>query len=194
MATKSVMLVGVGGQGAILTSKILTNGLMRKGFDVKQSEIHGMAQRGGSVTTQVIWGDKVHAPTIGKGYVDVMVAFEKMEAVRYADHLKADGIAVINDYELQSQTTAAGLVTYPEGTLEVMQENFKTVVIKAGDIAQNLGNSRVMNVVLFGAMVNALGMEDVDWEDVIRETVPEKFIDLNIAAYRAGVKAAEASQ
>ncbi len=97
---KSALLAGVGGQGAILVSKIMTNGFIKAGYDVKQSEVHGMAQRGGSVTTQVRWGDKVYGPVFGKGEADILVAFEKMEAIRYAEFLKPDGIAVINDYAM----------------------------------------------------------------------------------------------
>ena len=183
---KSVILVGVGGQGAILTAKILVNGLISKGYDVKMSEVHGMSQRGGSVSTQVHFGDKVYSPVIGKGGADIMVAFEKMEAVRYADFLKPDGIAVINDYAMPSSTTAAGLCEYPEGCVEAMQAAFKCHVLDAADIAVSLGNARCMNVVLFGAMTAVLGMDDIDWETVIRETVPAKSVDLNLRAYRAG--------
>lgn len=183
---KSVILVGVGGQGAILTAKILVNGLISKGYDVKMSEVHGMSQRGGSVSTQVHFGDKVYSPVIGKGGADIMVAFEKMEAVRYADFLKPDGIAVINDYAMPSSTTAAGLCEYPEGCVEAMQAAFRCHVLDAADIAVSLGNSRCMNVVLFGAMTAVLGMDDIDWETVIRETVPAKSVELNLRAYRAG--------
>ena len=184
--TKSVLLVGVGGQGAILTAKILVNGLISAGYDVKMSEVHGMSQRGGSVSTQVHFGKKVYSPVIGQGAADILVAFEKMEAVRYAPFLKKDGIAVINDFRMESSTTAAGLAEYPEGCLEAMQSHFQTWSLKAGDIAQSLGSAKCMNVVLFGALVRAMALEDIDWEDVIRRTVPEKFIELNIAAYRAG--------
>ena len=188
--TKSVLLVGVGGQGAILTAKVLVNGLMKAGYDVKMSEVHGMSQRGGSVSTQVHWGDKVNSPVIGKGAADIIVAFEKMEAVRYSDYLKPDGVAVINDYEMQSSTTAAGLAVYPEGCLEAMQKHFKCYTLKAEEIAEKLGSTKCMNIVLFGSMVKALGMEDVvDWEEVITETVPAKFKDLNLAAYKAGYAA-----
>ncbi len=186
---KSVILVGVGGQGAILTAKILVNGLISKGYDVKMSEVHGMSQRGGSVSTQVHFGDKIYSPVIGKGGADIMVAFEKMEAVRYADFLKPDGIAVINDYSMPSSTTSAGLCEYPEGCVEAMQEAFQCHVLDAADIAVSLGNARCMNVVLFGAMTAVLGMDDIDWETVIRETVPAKTVDLNLRAYRAGREA-----
>ena len=171
--SKSALLVGVGGQGAILTAKVLVNGLMRAGYDVKMSEVHGMSQRGGSVSTQVHWGEKVWSPVIGKGAADIIVAFEKMEAVRYADYLKPDGVVVINDFEMASSSIAAGLCQYPQGCLEAMESHFRCHVLKAGEIAQGLGSAKCMNIVLFGSMVKALHMEDVvDWEAVIAETVP----------------------
>ena len=112
---KSCLLVGVGGQGAILISKIMSNGFMKAGYDVKQSEVHGMAQRGGSVSTQVRWGKKVYGPVFGKGEADIMVALEKMEAVRYAEFLNPNGVAVINDYAIKSTTIASGAEEYPAG-------------------------------------------------------------------------------
>ena len=152
-----------------------------------------MSQRGGSVSTQVHWGEKVNSPVIGKGAADIIVAFEKMEAVRYADYLKPDGIAVINDYEMASSSIAAGLCEYPQGCLEAMESHFKCHVLKAGEIAQSLGSSKCMNIVLFGSMVKALGMDGVvDWEAVIARTVPEKFRELNLKAYRAGHEAVQA--
>ena len=191
MKSKSAILVGVGGQGAILTAKVLVNGLMKAGYDVKMSEVHGMSQRGGSVSTQVHWGEKVYSPVIGSGAADLMVAFEKMEAVRYANFLKPDGIAIINDYSIPSATVAAGLETYPEGCLEAMEENFKCYTLDAAKIAMDLGSAKCMNIVLFGAMSKALELDDIDWEEIIRETVPPKFLELNLAAYRAGRAAAE---
>ena len=186
MSTKSAILVGVGGQGAILTAKVLVTGLMRAGYDVKMSEVHGMSQRGGSVSTQVHWGDKVYSPVVGPGAADLLVAFEKMEAVRYASFLKPEGVAVINDFAIPSATVAAGLAEYPEGCVEAMEANFKCFVLDAAAIAEKLGNPKCMNIVLFGAMTKALHFGDIDWEDVIRETVPAKFLDLNLAAFRAG--------
>ena len=190
--TKSALLVGVGGQGAILTAKVLVNGLMKAGYDVKMSEVHGMSQRGGSVSTQVHWGEKVYSPVIGKGAADIVVAFEKMEAVRYSDYLKPDGIAVINDYEMASSTIAAGLCQYPEGCLEAMESHFTCHILKAEKLARELGNPKCMNIVLFGSMVKALNMDDIDWETVIAETVPPKFRELNLKAYRAGYEAVSA--
>ena len=186
---KSVILVGVGGQGTLLASKLLGNVLLGAGYDVKLSEVHGMSQRGGSVSTQVHFGDKVYSPVVGKGEADILVAYEKMEAVRYAEFLKPDGVAIINDYEMPSAATAAGLCEYPEGCLEAMQANFNCHVLKASDIAIGLGSAKCMNVVLFGAMTKVIGLDDIDWESVIRETVPPKFVDLNLRAYEAGREA-----
>ena len=179
---KSVILAGVGGQGAILTARILINGVMSKGYDVKMSEIHGMSQRGGSVSTQVHFGDRIYAPVIGKGEADIL-------ALRYAEFLKPDGIAVINDYGMESVVTAAGLAEYPEGCVEAMQGAFRCLVLDASGIARGLGSPKCSNVVLFGAMTKALGLDDIDWERVIRETVPAKSLELNLAAYRAGREA-----
>ena len=189
MSVKSALLVGVGGRGAILTAKVLVNGLMQAGYDVKMSEVHGMSQRGGSVSTQVRWGEKVYSPLIGKGAADIVVAFEKMEAVRYADYLKPEGVAVINDYEIEGATVAAGLAEYPAGTLEAMEKYFACHVLNAEKIARELGSAKCMNIVLFGSMVKALGMDDIHWEEVIADTVPEKFRELNLAAYKAGYEA-----
>ena len=191
MESKSALLVGVGGQGAILTAKVLVAGLMQAGYDVKMSEVHGMSQRGGSVSTQVHWGDKVYSPVIGPGAADIVVAFEKMEAVRYANFLKPGGVAVINDYEMPSSTVAAGLCQYPQGCLEAMQSHFKCYTLNAAQIALDLGSAKCMTIVLFGAMTRALHMDDIDWESVIRDTVPPKFLELNLKAFRAGRDAAQ---
>ena len=190
---KSCLLVGVGGQGAILISKIMSNGFLQAGYDVKQSEVHGMAQRGGSVSTQVRWGKKVYGPVFGRGEADIMVALEKMEAVRYAEFLKPTGVAVINDYAIKSTTIAAGEEAYPEGCIEAMQRHFRTIAVPASDIAIRLGNPKCMNVVLFGAMCDALGCPDIDWEQMVAETVPAKVKELNLQAFRAGREAARST-
>lgn len=190
METVNIMIVGVGGQGSLLASKMLGHLLVNAGYDVKVSEVHGMSQRGGSVSTQVHWGEKVFSPVIGKGAADIIVAFEEMEAVRYADYLKPNGVAVINAYRMDSSTTAAGLAEYPQGCLEAMQKHFRCFVLDAERIAQELGNRKCANIVLFGSMVKALGMDGVtDWEAVVAETVPEKLRALNLRAFRAGFDA-----
>ena len=191
MKRTSAILVGVGGQGAILTAKVLVNGLMRAGYDVKMSEVHGMSQRGGSVSTQVHWGEKVYSPVVGEGAADLMLAFEQMEAVRYARFLKPGGVAVFNEYALRSATVAAGLAEYPEGCLEAMRAAFRCYTLDAAKIALELGSPKCMNIVLFGAMTKALGLDEIDWEASIRETVPPKFVELNLAAYHAGRAAAK---
>ena len=191
---KSVILVGVGGQGAILISKIMTSGLIQAGLDVKQSEVHGMAQRGGSVSTQVRWGKKVYGPVFGEGEADILVALEKMEALRYARFLKPDGVAIINDYQMHSVSTATGAEEYPADPIGAMKKCFSTIVVDAAKIAMDLGNPRCMNVVLFGAMCDALGCPEIDWEAVVAETVPAKVRELNLAAFRAGREAAKAAK
>ncbi|MBW4828508.1 MAG: indolepyruvate oxidoreductase subunit beta [Clostridiaceae bacterium] len=192
--TKSILLVGVGGQGTILASKVLSEGLVEAGYDVKMSEIHGMAQRGGSVSTQVRFGDKVFSPIIGKGEADILVSFETMEALRWLEYLKPDGKVVVNDYKIPSAPILMDKEDYPEGVIDIIKDKANTSMIDAAKIAEDLGNTKVMNIVLFGALVKAMGLTDIDWEDVIRKTVKEKFVDINIKAFNAGMNAiAEAS-
>jgi len=186
---KSILLVGVGGQGTILVSKLLTQGLIKAGYDVKMSEVHGMAQRGGSVSTQVRYGEKVYSPIIGRGSADILVSFEKMEAVRYSQFLKPDGIAIVNNHEIAPMPVASGAAKYPEGVIEAMQAKFKTIVVDAAKIAQDIGNSRCMNVVLFGAMIKAFNMTNIDWEEILKENLPAKILDVNIEALRRGMEA-----
>jgi len=186
---KNILLCGVGGQGAILTSKILTEGLIKAGYDVKMSEVHGMAQRGGSVSTQVRYGEKVHSPLFGKGQADVCVAFERMEAVRYAEYMKPGGVFIVNDYRLTPMSVAVGAAVYPDDAVGAVSAAFETIVVPAGGIAAGVGNARTMNVVLLGALVKALGlgeMPGVAWEDVVASLVPEKLRDVNLEAFRAG--------
>lgn len=185
---KNILFVGVGGQGTILVSKILTAGLMKAGYDVKMSEVHGMAQRGGSVSTQVRYGEKVYSPIIGRGQADILVSFEKMEAVRWSEFLKPDGIVIVNNYEIPSLPIAIGKAEYPQGILEELQKNFKTIVIDAGKAALELGNIKTQNVVLFGALVKAFNLTEVDWKEVLKEILPEKMLDINIKAFEKGME------
>jgi indolepyruvate ferredoxin oxidoreductase beta subunit len=183
---KDILLVGVGGQGTILVSRILTSGLVKAGYDVKMSEVHGMAQRGGNVSTQIRYGEKIYSPIIGRGGADVLVAFEKMEAVRYAEFLRPDGIAIINDYAMVPMSVSVGGAKYPDGVLDVMSGAFKTVSLKAGEIAISLGNARCMNIVLLGAMVEVLGLGGINWNDVMKEIISPKLIELNVKAFESG--------
>ncbi|MCE5202556.1 MAG: indolepyruvate oxidoreductase subunit beta [Synergistaceae bacterium] len=187
--TKSILLVGVGGQGTILASKILSEGLVRKGFDVKMSEIHGMSQRGGSVTTHVRFGTKVASPVVPEGEADVLVAFEKVEAVRWLHYLKKGGTLVVNNFEIYSLPVLTGAAKYPDGVIEKLQAEVpKLKVFNAADIAKGLGNIKAQNVVLLGALVKAMGLEALDWESVLRDTVPPKLYELNVKAFKAGLK------
>ena len=184
---KNILLVGVGGQGTILASKILTSGLIKAGYDVKMSEIHGMSQRGGSVSTQVRYGDKVYSPIVGKGSADVIVAFEEMEALRWLDHLKIGGKMVINDYRIQPVPVNLGVAEYPEGIIEHLKEKVEVLSFKAAEIATELGNPKAMNIVLLGALVKAMGgLDDIDWDAEIEANVKARFVDLNKKAFHAG--------
>lgn len=184
---KNILLVGVGGQGTILASKILTAGLTEAGYDVKMSEIHGMSQRGGNVSTQIRFGEKVYSPIIGRGQADVIVAFEKMEALRWVEYLKPDsGKMVVNDFKINPVPVNMGAAEYPEGILEDLSAKAQVLSFKAGEIAEGLGNSKAMNIVLLGALVKALGIKGIDWEAAIRANVKKGFEDLNLKAFEAG--------
>lgn len=183
---KNILLVGVGGQGTILASKILTAGLIEAGYEVKMSEIHGMSQRGGSVSTQVRFGNKVDAPIIGKGQADVIVAFEKMEALRAAPFLKKNGKMVVNNFEIPSMPILTGVAEYPQGILKELSEKVDVIEIKAAEEAERLGNVKAMNIVLLGALVKAMEVEGIDWNKAIKANVKKGFEELNIKAFEAG--------
>ncbi len=185
---KSILICGVGGQGTLLMSKTLTAGLISAGYDVKMSEVHGMAQRGGSVSTQVRYGEKVYSPIIGRGEADVLVAFEKLEAVRYSDLLKPGGTALVNDYEVMPLPVSSGAAQYPQNIYEQMRRAFDLRVIPASDIAKSLGNIRCTNIVLLGALVRTFGLESIDWNAALKEAVPPKVLDLNLAAFDEGYR------
>lgn len=185
---KSILFIGVGGQGTILASKILSEGLLRNGYDVKMSEVHGMAQRGGSVTTQVRFGEKVYSPLIEKGKADAIVSFEKSEALRALPYLKEGGHLIVNDYEIHPVPVLIGEEKYPEGVDIVLKNTVEnTVIVKAAEIAKELGNIKAQNVVLLGALLKALDIKDVDWEAVVTSLVPEKAVELNKKALKAGM-------
>lgn len=189
MDTKNILLVGVGGQGTILVSKILSTGLMDAGYDVKMSEIHGMAQRGGSVSTQVRYGEKIYSPIIGIGQADILVSFETMETMRWLEFLKPDGVVVVNDYEIPSAPILTGKVDYPQGVIEMISDKARTKIVNAADISEKLGNMKVMNVVLLGSLVKMMNLTDIDWEKAVRASVKEKFAELNVKAFNAGMEA-----
>lgn len=192
--TTSILLVGVGGQGTILVSKILSQGLMKKGYDVKMSEIHGMSQRGGSVTTQIKFGEKVYSPSIGMAEADILVSFEKLEAARYLPFLKKGGTLIVNDTEMYPLPVLTGAAEYPKGIIDKLLETVEdTRVIKASEIAEELGEPRCQNIVTLGSMVKSLGLDEIDWIELIKENLPERVHEVNIKAFEKGLEAASLS-
>ena len=188
---KSILMVGVGGQGTILAGKILSMGLMAAGYDVKMSEVHGMAQRGGSVSNQVRFGAKVFSPIIGKGQADILVAFEMMEAMRWLEYLKPGGKIVVNDYRIPSGPILIGACDYPEQVLESLKAKADTTVIQASEIAKQIGNARTMNLVLFGALVKGMNLTHIDFAAEIAANVKPETLKLNLEAFRAGIASLE---
>lgn len=187
--TKSIMLVGVGGQGTILASKLLTLGLMEAGYDVKMSEIHGMSQRGGSVSSQVRYGEeKVYSPVIEIGGADMIVSFEKMEALRYIRYLKPEGKIVTNNFRMNSVSTLVGKFEYKEDEIDTELNRLNATMVDAAKKAEELGNVKVMNVILLGSLVKSMNLEHIDWQDIIKQNVKEKFIDLNLKAFEEGMQ------
>lgn len=184
--TKSIMLVGVGGQGTILASKLLTIGLMGAGYDVKMSEIHGMSQRGGSVSSQVRYGEEVHSSVIEKAGADILVAFEKVEAMRAIPYLKKGGKIVVNNFEMESVATIIGEQVYPDGVIEELEKKADVMSIKAGQLAEELGNTKVMNIILLGALVKSMELNEIDWNSIIEENIKPKFVELNKKAFQIG--------
>lgn len=184
---KNILLVGVGGQGTILASKILSEGLAEAGYDVKMSEVHGMSQRGGDVSTQIRYGAKVYSPIMGEGDADVIVAFEKMEALRWIKYLKPGGQMVVNDFEIPTVPIQIGAAQYPENILQTLQNAAATVVVQAGQTAAQLGNARTMNIVLLGALVKAMKLQALDWKSLIQKNVKKGFEDINQKAFETGM-------
>lgn len=186
--TKSILLVGVGGQGTILASKLLTLGLMEEGYDVKMSEIHGMSQRGGSVSSQVRYGEKVWSPVIEKGSADMIVSFEKMEALRWLEYLKKDGKVVVNNHEMMPMPVIMGKADYSPDIIKEMQDNCKDVtVVNATEEAVKLGNGKVMNFILLGTIIKAMGLEDINWNKIVSENVKPAFVEDNLKAIQVGM-------
>jgi indolepyruvate ferredoxin oxidoreductase beta subunit len=186
--TKNILLVGVGGQGTILASKLLTIGLMTSGYDVKMSEIHGMSQRGGSVSSQVRYGENVASPVIEAGSADILVAFEKMEAMRWMPYLRKGGKLIVNDFEINPMPVLTGRATYSPDINAALSEATETAFVEASKAAEQIGNRKVMNIILLGALVKAMGLEAIDWHAIIASEVKPKFIELNQRAFDYGVQ------
>lgn len=184
--TKSIMLVGVGGQGTILASKLLTLGLLEEGYDVKMSEIHGMSQRGGSVSSQIRYGKEVYSPVIEKGSADLLIAFELMEALRWLDYLNVGGKVIVNDYRINPMPVAMGKCDYPDGIMEELKVKAEASLFDAMDEAIKLGNPKVMNIILLGAIIKLMGLENINWPKIFKENIKPIFYDINMKALEVG--------
>lgn len=186
----NILLVGVGGQGTILASKVLAEVAQMQGYDVKMTEIHGMAQRGGSVVTQVRMGPKVNSPLIEPGQADYIVAFEQLEALRWLHYLRSEGKVVVNSQKINPMTVITGVASYPEDVLErIRQAAPEAMIIDALGLAKDLGNMRAVNVVLLGAMAKGMEIPLEQWQAALEKTVPARFLDLNRRAFLAGYQA-----
>ena len=188
--TKNIMIVGVGGQGTLLTSRILGGITVEAGYDVKLSEVHGMAQRGGSVVTYVRYGEKVAEPIVEEGQADVLIAFERLEALRYAHFLKKDGVIIENDQRIDPMPVVTGVAKYPDGIIEKLSKKYRVVSVDAMDEAIKMGNSRVFNVIILGIAAKNMDFPKEQWIEVIKKTVPPKTIDINVAAFEKGYELA----
>ena len=187
METKNIMIVGVGGQGTLLASKLLGRLLLTKNYDIKVSEVHGMSQRGGSVVTYVRYGSKVYSPIIDKGEADFILSFELLEAARAAEWLRPDGIIITNNQEVNPMPVITGAVSYPEDLLGKLQAlGLKVDALDALSLAQEAGSSKAVNLVLLGRLSNYFDFSEEEWMTAIEQSVPGKFLELNKKAFRLG--------
>lgn len=187
METKSIMLVGVGGQGTLLASRILGNVLLSQGYDVKVSEVHGMSQRGGSVVTYIRYGSKVYSPVIEKGQADLIVSFEALEAARWVSYLKKGGRLVMNTQEIEPMPVITGAAEYPGNITDTIEGlGVNVTAVDALGLAEQAGTSRAVNVVLMGVISHILDFGDKVWNDALEQCVPPKVIDVNKKAFELG--------
>ncbi len=185
----NIILTGVGGQGILLASEVISEAAVKAGYDVKKSEIHGMAQRGGSVNSHVRFGDKVYSPLVMKGDCDLLLAFEKLEALRMADFVSKNGSIIVNDQRINPSTVITGAGIYPENIEETLKANFESVIfINALKIAEMAGNPRTANVALLGAASRLLDISEEIWRETITERVPERAIAVNLKAFQMGLQ------
>ncbi len=187
MGTTNILVVGVGGQGTLITSRILGNLALAAGYDVKLSEVHGMAQRGGSVVTHIRFGEVVHSPLVEIGQADIIVSFEMLEAIRWKHFLKEDGLMLVNTQEIDPMPVIMGAAQYPEDILEQLRTGgTKVIAIDALSLARELGNLKVVNTILLGLLARNMGISKEQWIETIKNTVPAKTIDINCAAFEKG--------
>ncbi len=184
---KSILLAGVGGQGILRASDIMCETLMEAGFDVKKSEVHGMAQRGGCVTSHVRYGSKVYSPLAKPESIDILISFEKMETLRYLNYLSKDASLIVNSEKIYPPAVNMGDLPYPKDIIKFLQKRYRTIQqIDAAELAQKAGNVKAANVVLLGAVSNLMPINSAVWENIIRKSFPEKLIKMNLAAFQIG--------
>ena len=184
---KSIMIVGVGGQGSLLASKLMGRLLLNEGYDVKVSEVHGMSQRGGSVVTYVKYGDKVHSPVIEIGEADYIISFEKIEAARWVKYLKPDGKIIVNAQEIDPMPVITGVAEYPSEVLEEIKDKGIFVdKIDALTLAEKAGSSKAVNIVLMGRLAKYFDIEYNKWVEAIEQVVAPKFVEMNKIAFESG--------
>src|SRR5690554_725194 len=182
-----IMIVGVGGQGILLASRIIGSVALEQGYDLKLSEIHGMAQRGGSVVSCIKMGEKVYSPVIEKGEADIILSFEKLEALRWLEYLKPGGRMIINKQEINPVPVLIGQAEYPEGIVKKIQGNYENIIsFNALEIAKGLGNKKTVNVVLLGVLAGMLEINKKAWLKAIEKVVPSRFLEVNREAFEAG--------
>jgi len=190
--TKNIMIVGVGGQGSLLASRIIGNAVLLKGYDVKVSEVHGMSQRGGSVVTYVKYGEKVYSPVICRGEADIIMSFELLEAARWLPFLKKDGVIITNTQQINPMPVITGAAQYPTDLVDKMKASgVKVIAADALSIAQQAGNDKAVNVALIGLMAKYSGFDTELIREAIRISVPAKFLEVNLKAYDLGLQYAE---
>ena len=189
-AVKNIVIVGVGGQGTLLASRILGTAMLNRGFDVKMSEVHGMSQRGGSVVTYVRYGQKVYSPAIEQGQADIILAFELLEAARYLPWLKKDGLMIVNTQEIDPMPVITGAAQYPQQiTRQIAEKGIQMLALNALELALQAGSAKAVNVVLLGALAKRLELSREDWLKTVAATVPTKFAELNERAFLLGYHA-----
>jgi len=187
MKSTAIMIVGVGGQGTLLTSRILGHVAVSSGLDAKVSEVHGMSQRGGSVVTYVKMGEKIHSPLIEKGEADVLLCFEQLEALRWIDYAKKDARIIINDQQIDPMPVILGATKYPENIIPKISAEYGNVtVVPALRMAKECGNMKAVNVVMLGVLARQTEFGKEIWLDAIRQNVKPQFVEMNLKAFEAG--------
>ena len=185
----NVVICGIGGQGNILASGLMGSALVEMGYKVAVGETYGASQRGGSVSSQVRYGEKVMSPVIEKGQADIIVSFEKMEALRSLDYLKPEGTIVVNNVEIPSMSVITGDETYPDDVLEEISKHAKAVVVDATALAREIGNERAANIILLGTIIKSMGLTHIDWDAILEANIKPQFLELNKKALQVGIEA-----